>query len=1149
MYNPQSGPLCLYGTHFAARALALLHWYNLCQKHVVVVCPTADFAQKLSNDLNVVSRCVLGVSIPVYVFSEFETSPYSTVAPSIKIRLNRIAILSRLAGKHSSAIILTTLAAAQQTTLPPNVLLEYYKTLSAGDTVSSRADLLRWLQEAGYLRVETVEDPGTFAARGEILDLFPPQEARPVRIEFFDLSIEKIRPFDPATQRAETNSAFFLESICVPPSREVLINNNTWQGLRARLKRCADDTGIPRKLRDPVLESIQSGLYPEYSDLWSAFAYETPAILWDYLKNYSSWVWLDRTTCLQEWSEYLESQRQRCERAHQTGHIVPPPAAFYDSELRFESAIQICLEPLMISNNADSGPPENQYSLETVPLPKFLDPATHRLGQIDSIFDRWLEEKKTIYVFATPKSQLDRIRYLLEEHKIFINKIHFCAGFLSSGALLPSEKMVWISDQDLLGRQPLRSQHSASNQDLASKHWSGITALSDLSIQDAIVHRDHGIGKYLGLVRLNLSGAPSDFLLVEYANRDKLYLPVYRLNVIQKYVGSGDQLVLDRLGISNFQKTKERVRGAVKSLAIDLLKLYAERKARSGYRCSGRDSSLREFEAQFPFEETIDQEQTIDDILKDLQSGVVMDRLVCGDVGYGKTEIAMRAAFCLVSEGKQVAVLVPTTVLALQHEQSFRTRFENFPIHIESLSRFRKPKEQKEILTRLTEGKIDILIGTHRLLSKDVHFRDLGLLVVDEEHRFGVEHKEKLKALRLDTHVLTLTATPIPRTLHMTLSGLREISLIRTPPINRLPIRTFISKFDEELIRRAIETELSRGGQVFFLHNRVQDIHRIAEKIQALVPHAKILIGHGQMSATALEKTMVSFYQREADILVCTAIIESGLDIPSANTILINRADTFGLAQLYQIRGRVGRSQQRAYAYLLIPNEERITSDAKARLEVLQKYVELGSGFQVAHHDLELRGGGDLLGPQQSGHIASVGFDLYTELLEEAIREIQGKPLPPSSSLREPEIKIPFPAFLDEQYIPDIHHRLSIYRRFSVSRDERELLDLEEELRDRFGPLPEEAQNLLWLIRIKQLLKSAGVDSLSVGKEKISFSANFPEGAPAPLNPNRAIALVASDPAQYQLTPDSRFVVALGVTDLKQLLFSLEAVFKTLQGG
>ncbi len=679
----------------------------------------------------------------------------------------------------------------------------------------------------------------------------------------------------------------------------------------------------------------------------------------------------------------------------------------------------------------------------------------------------------------------------------------------------------------------------------AAKEWSNLQAASDLGVGDAVVHIDHGLGRYQGIVRLDLNGAANDYLLLEYANRDKLYLPVYRLNVIQKYMGgTGDTVVLNQLGSAHFTKAKEKAKDSVRKIAIDLVKLYAERKVRPGLRFSPRDAEMNQFEASFPFDETPDQLRAIDATFDDLESGRVMDRLVCGDVGYGKTEVAIRAAFKAVYDGYQVAVLVPTTVLAHQHEQSFRARIakDHPAIQIDSVSRFKSAKEQKDVLKGVETGAVDIVIGTHRLLSKDVQFKRLGLVVVDEEHRFGVEHKERLKTFRTNTHVLTLTATPIPRTLHMSLSGLRDISLINTAPLNRFPIRTYVSKFDDDLARRAVETELARGGQVYFVHNRVQSIYSVADKIKSLVPRARIVVGHGQMGEGALEKVMMDFYEKKADVLVATTIIESGIDVPSANTILIDRADSFGLAQLYQLRGRVGRSQSRAYAYLFIPNEGPITEDAKKRLEVIQKFVELGSGFSVASHDLEIRGGGDLLGAQQSGHINAIGFDLYTELLDEAIRELEGTPLSAEDSHREPEIKVPFSSLLPEEYVPDSQQRLALYRRLSGASQEEEIDAIEVELQDRFGKLPTPATNLLWLIRVKRMLKMLKIDSLTVGPERIVLV----PGKESALDPVRAIALVAGHGEKYSLTPDSKFIAKVKILSLQDLYHSVSTLLKEL---
>lgn len=1089
----------------------------------------------------------------------WEKSPYSSIAPSIRTRLARISALSTIVNLKQNkdrahrTLILSSIAALSQATCSPEAFERSSFELRRGAVIDSRENLIRRLEESGYLRVDPVDDPGTFGVRGDIIDVFPPDRDSPIRAELFGEEIEKIRAFDSGTQRASKEE---ILSVRIPPAREVLINSSTAARIRQKLKERADNLGVSRAIRDPLLESIHKGTYPDHCDAWSDFAYEQTATFWDYLPANTRVVWVDHYSCIEKWAAYLKEQVD-----NSNPEIVLPPVDHvyrWNEELSaaVSSRSSFYLDRVQLTE-ASAEVDSKQTLTHTVSLQENTDlsPATrHSLEGLEGQINLWLKQGFSIIALASTQGQLERIRFLLEERKITVypepasGRLALKKGSLSAGFRWPAEGMIVLTEDEILGRKRQKKQRRATSLESgsAAKDWSGLQALSDLSPSDAIVHIDHGIGLYRGLVRLNLSGAPNDFLQIEYADRDRLYLPVYRLNAIQKYVGSGESVALDKLGGGQFAKSKEKVKDAVKKLAIDLVQLYAERKVRPGVVFSGRDSFFQEFEAKFAFDETPDQLKAIDQTLSDMGSGRVMDRLICGDVGYGKTEIALRAAFRAVSDGKQVAVLVPTTVLAFQHEQTFRSRLKDYPIEIASVSRFKSAKAQKDVLASLSKGKVDIIIGTHRLLSKDVRFHDLGLIIVDEEHRFGVEHKERLKTLRTNTHVLTLTATPIPRTLHMALSGLRDISIINTPPVDRLPIRTFVSKFDEALITRAIQFELSRGGQVFFLHNRVQSIQEITKKIQALLPEVRIGVGHGQMSEGELEKVMLAFYQKQTNVLVSTTIIESGLDIPSANTIIINRADSLGLAQLYQIRGRVGRSQERAYAYLLIPEEGGVTEDAKKRLEVIQRFVELGSGFSVASHDLELRGGGDLLGPQQSGHIGAVGFDLYTELLDEAIRELESSKSGLSTETQqkklEPEIKLPFAAFLSDEYIPDIHQRLSLYRRFSATTQEAEIAALEEELQDRFGPLPEEALNLLWMIRLKHLLARMGIEALTVGPEKASLII----GAASQVDPVLILSMVAGDRNRFQLTPDgtgaTKLVAKVSTAHLRDLFFELESL-------
>lgn len=1120
----------------------------------LVLCPDLETAQTLADDATTLGPVLTGQQLKTEVLPEWDASPYTGIRPSLKTRNQRIASLHRITEGRVS-LIFATPAALFQRTLPPAALRAWTTRLQVGST-QDRGQLVLRLLAAGYQRVDAVEDVGTFAARGEILDVYAPHSLRPWRIEFFDQDIERIREFDPKTQRAHEGAAGAVQQIEIEPACEVLINAENAPNLKETIKRYADDQGISRIVRDPVVSSIAEGFYNERSPFWAPFAYAEAATAWDHLPEETRRnrvVWIDELGTLQNWDAEREKLRGQA-KDRELSFIVPHPDLLFawsgDLDRAIHRATGLYMDQVVLVDTAKTQTPQQLDAAEEKKIFRSqvmentdLAPGSKKdLSALEPKLQLWKTQGFSVTLFCSTQTQLDRVKFLLEQREL--RSYQIVLGALSGGFRWPAEGLVFLTDSEILGtvRGKSRTRARASSNESAAADWSGLQNLTDLSPGDAVVHVDHGIGRYQGLARLNLSGADADFLLLEYAGKDKLYLPVYRMNVVQKYVGAGEGLALDKLGGTAFAKAKEKVREAVKRLALDLVELYAQRKIQAGIAFNPRDSAMREFEAKFPFEETPDQIKAIDNTLSDLSSGRVMDRLICGDVGYGKTEVAMRAAFRAVSDGKQVAILVPTTVLATQHELSFKTRFKDWPIRIESVSRFKSAKQQKDLLADAAAGKVDILVGTHRLLSRDVKFKDLGLIVVDEEHRFGVEHKEKLKTMRMNTHVLTLSATPIPRTLHMALSGLREITLMNTPPVDRLPIRTYVSKPDDSLIQRAIDFELKRGGQVFYLHNRVQSIYECASRIRELVPEAKISVAHGQMAEGELEAAMMEFYEKRSQVLVCTSIIESGLDLPSANTLIVERADLFGLAQLYQIRGRVGRGQNRGYAYLFVPAEAAVSEDARRRLEVIQRFVELGSGFQIASHDLEIRGGGDLLGAQQSGHINAVGFDLYTELLDEAIREIQGRAPTPEQTAREPEIKVPYAAYLSDTYIPDVHQRLNLYRRLSGAISEQVLEDLEHELEDRFGRLPQEAQNLLWLIRLKILLKNLRMDALTAGPERVSLV----PGNDSALSPQRAIALIAAQPKKFQITPDSKVVVHLRATSLKDLYLQLDALLRDL---
>jgi transcription-repair coupling factor (superfamily II helicase) len=743
-----------------------------------------------------------------------------------------------------------------------------------------------------------------------------------------------------------------------------------------------------------------------------------------------------------------------------------------------------------------------------------VDPFTGRFTELAEALAEWRREGFRVRLVASDERQAEHLRQILREHAVEASiaaslegadELGIVTGECSNGLSIPALGFILLTEGEMFGarRRTLRRPKY--------ERGSPITAFTDLAVGDLVVHEDHGIGRYLGLRTMNIGDRDGDFLLLEYSENNQLYLPVERLDLISKYLGGDTGAArLDRLGGASWQRVKESVRAALREMAEELLKLYARRSMAEGTAFAADTPWQREFEASFRFEETRDQLKAIEDTKRDMESERPMDRLVAGDVGYGKTEIALRAAFKAVADGTQVAVLVPTTVLAQQHWATFTDRFGAFPAKVELLSRFRSPAELKAVIAGLAAGSVDVVIGTHRLLSKDVVFKNLGLLVVDEEHRFGVAHKEKIKALRAGVDVLAMTATPIPRTLYMSLSGVRDMSVIETAPLERLPVETMVRRFGQKVIKEAIERELERGGQVFFVHNRVQSLPSMARFLQELVPDARIVIGHGQMKERELEATMVRFVSGQADVLLSTAIVESGLDIPASNTIIINRADRFGLAQLYQLRGRVGRERQQAYAYLLVPADGRVDEQAQRRLRVLQELTELGSGFKLALRDLEIRGAGNLLGAEQHGHIAAVGYDLYSKLLSEAVRELKGES---TAAVVEPVVSVNAEGFLPDDYVPEVNQRLALYKRLAGARSDDAVAEMRAELLDRFGPLPLAAEQLLDTVRIRVAARDLGIERVEVGDGKALLT--FAPGTS--LDPQRLVAAIQKSRGRLKL--------------------------------
>lgn len=1150
---------------YACAALITELRFQKKEDRLLIVCSDSDQAVFLHQAL----KTFLGVlgfdrASELDYLPGWEHSPYRGINPNVKSRLRRLRALYRVA-MGETAILVTDARSLAQKTLAVERLVDSVKSIAAGDYIDREA-LRTTFEKIGYRHSDPVEDAGSYCFRGNILDFFSPYHLEPVRIEFFGDEVETLRFFDADSQRTKKDT---LSSATIIPALDWISDEDTAESALSKIKSFCDEHEIPKKTRDEMSLKFQAGVRePSFDYLLPYLEKHKLETISEYL-SFSGKKWIvlicDEIGIQTELDRLKEELVTGFTKSIENNLVVAPPDHLYDHDVT--RALQIS-ERAIFLNPFQIGVLESREDVEAtddrlsavmalannaiIPLREnsdFRSSSGHAIEAFLKKSEAWSERSYVQLIVASSKTQAERIVFLLSQKKLsanIVNRIDFkntkeiqvYVGNLSSGFRLPFDNLAVVTDSEIFGPKKQRVSSSQQKTSISTDALATfIPSLEEIRAGELLVHQKHGIGRYQGLVKLEIEKIPQDFLLVEYAGGDKLYIPIYRLEQVQRYIGDSESslVALDKLGASQFQKTKEKVREALKELAHELLRIYALRASNTGFQFGPPDESFKEFEAKFPFAETPDQLRAIDETLSDMQSGKVMDRLICGDVGYGKTEVAMRAAYRAILDRKQVGVLVPTTVLALQHELSFKNRFKDTGVRIASISRFKSAKEVKDILAEVKEGKIDILIGTHRLLSRDIAFKDLGLIVVDEEQRFGVEHKEKLKKLKVTTAVLTLTATPIPRTLHMSLMGMRDISVINTAPVDRLSVRTYISRFEEEAIRSAISQEIARGGQVFFIHNRVQSIAAMEDRLKKIVPTARIVVAHGQLRESELEEKMLEFYDKKADVLLCTTIIESGLDIPSANTIIINRADTFGLAQLYQLRGRVGRSQVRAYCYLLLPEEGLITDEAKKRLEVIQRFVDLGSGFKVASHDLELRGGGDLLGKAQSGHIAAVGYELYTDLLEETIHELKGEK---TEERFEPEIRLPVAALLPDDYVPDIQQRLGLYKRLSQADTVDKIADLEAELVERFGTMPDAVKNLLELIQIKQLLVHYRIKTLLVGHDRISLDCS--DGAK--LSPDKVLSAVKRSPKELSVTPESKLILRKNFEGTKALLDDLRRI-------
>jgi len=1015
----------------------------------------------------------------VTVLPSHEVLPYDHQSPHPEISEARAAALWRLTSGEADLVIAPVSAAVLRLREP-----QYYRSLALalarGEDVP-REELLAHLASVGYEAVETVEMAGQFAVRGGILDVFPPEAERPVRLELLGDTLESLREFDTETQRSTSP----VERITLLPLTDSPRSAEQLERLRAPVIAGHEDS----ERREP---DVPAGFFPG----WEFRAFLTERRESNLLRLRDNVLVIeDEPAAL---NAALEKYRARFAEAAAEEEGAAPPESYILNDEEWQHAKQAVarfgLEQLAVEKTAES-----QFTLPTRPttryhgnVPAFMAELKGRLNAAEQIF-----------LSAASTGELERLADLCHEFEL-----PFRLGELGQGATasrLADESSAGSVPAAVLVKAPLEAGVEFvsaklslfGNSDLFEtaatptrprnrpKTAGFFSDFSDLKAGDFVVHVDHGIGRFQGLRQVSVDGVNGEFLLLEYAEDAKVYVPLTRLDLMQKYQSlGGAEPRLDRLGAQAWEARKSRVRKSVNDMAQQLLKLYAERKSVEGHAFPADTPWQKEFEDAFEFQETTDQHRAIVDVKRDLERAQPMDRLLCGDVGYGKTEVAMRAAFKVVADSKQAAILAPTTVLAYQHHDTFRRRFAAFPIRIAMLSRFQNPREQKQILADLDAGKIDIVIGTHRLLSKDVKFQDLGLLVVDEEQRFGVGHKERIKEMRKNVDVLTMSATPIPRTLHMSLVGLRDMSVIETPPKDRLAIQTVVAPFDTALIRRAITEEMARDGQVFFVHNRVESIASLAMMIKELVPKARVVVGHGQMSEGELSKVMMKFIRHEADVLVATTIIENGLDIPRANTIVINRADRFGLAELYQLRGRVGRSTQRAYAYLLVPPEGSLSGLARQRLAALKEFSDLGAGFRIAALDLELRGAGNILGREQHGHIESVGFDLYCQMLERAVAERKGEVV---QSERRATLNLGLDIRIPADYIENESSRLRVYKRIAGVASEETRQEVLAELRDRFGPPPRAVENLLEYALLKALAEKLSVAAIDRRGDRVAI--------------------------------------------------------------
>ena len=1071
-----------------AKAHLAYRLFEAGDQSLVVVMPDQKGAQAFLQDL----EFFMPDSRQLLFFPRYHILPFKNLSYHRETSAARLGVLARMADREKF-IAVTYVDTLVQRLIPKQVLSNASELVMANEEID-REGLVASLEAGGYSRTTLVEDPGEYAVRGGILDVFSPGQDRPVRMEFFGDLVESIRTFSPFSQRGIKE----LDETIIVPATEAVITEKSLPHVLARLRQAGSKAGLTAdQTRDYVTQVREFGRFPGIESMLS-IVFEELDTLFDYLPRGTRFLMDNPESLDHRAGDFLHQATLNFDTVKEERRLCVDPDCLYLSweDVTEKMADLPCTELRELALGSQNDPVVSLSYADNADLKAQLQRQGKQENPLAPLV-AWMEERQSqgqsLLFTVGQKSQANRLLSLLAPYGIqpafctdfpeFAAKgqgICYTLGTPSAGFVLPAEGFALITENEIFGQKRVR-RRKTSRQDLKTE----FIAPEELKNGDIVVHMEHGVGRYEGLCSLTVSGITQDFLLIVYQDEDKLYLPVDRMEMIGKYVGvDGYTPVLDKIGSKGWIKSKAKAKAEVEKMAADLLDLYAKRRVNKGFSFSRPDNYYNDFEASFPYEETRDQLRAIDDVHLDMEAQTPMDRLVCGDVGYGKTEVAIRAAFKAVNDGKQVAVVVPTTILAEQHLHTFRERFKEYPVEIECLSRFRSRKEQTRILKQTAAGQADIVIGTHRLLQKDVVFKSLGLLVIDEEQRFGVKHKEALKKKRSAVDVLALSATPIPRTLHLSLTGMRDISVITTPPASRQPIVSYISKYEEAIVKDAVQRELAREGQVFFVHNNIQTIFKTAEEIEKLVPGARVGVAHGRLTETELEKVMVEFVDNRINVLVCTTIIESGLDIPSANTMIINRAERFGLSQIYQLRGRIGRGDNQAYAYLFISDETRLTKDAEKRLSALMEYKDLGSGFQIAMKDLQIRGAGTALGASQSGHIAAVGYDMFLKLLDQAVKDMKGEE---NIAPLDPEINAAMSSGFSEEYIESVEQRLTLYRRLSRLTDVADVAEMKRELEDRYGKLPKPAENMLLKIMLRILSIRAGVRRLDVGPDSVTL--------------------------------------------------------------